>query len=125
MSDISHRIEKIMKDNNLNYRSLSQELGYTDVAVRNIVKGKSIPKFDFLEALFNKFPSINTYWLITGKGKQYIEGDGNVLGSLPVEDISQWVVSRQSEFLKDTLFNEFIEKVALKKMLEIERGGIK
>lgn len=112
MSEIGQRIEAIMNDNNLNYRSLGIEVGYSDVAVRNIVLGKSNPKFDLLHALIKKYPKINSYWLLTGIGEMYSEVKGHSLSDASINEVAEFVVANQKKFLDNLLFNEFVEKMA-------------
>lgn len=71
-----------MIDNELNYSSLAKKIKYSDVAVSNIIKGKTKPKFEFLSALVQNFPNYNPAWILTGKGNEkgakLIKEDGTI-----------------------------------------------
>jgi len=69
MSEINERLRAIMNHYNYNYNSFGKELGYSDVAISKLLKGKNKPKFDFLQAILNRFPDISPEWLLTGKGE--------------------------------------------------------
>lgn len=116
---IGERIGHIMTQSGLNYRTLAATIGYSDMAVSNVVKGKSVPRYDMLIAIIEKFPKYSTYWLMTGKG----DPEGKEAGVLNPSDIAIYVVDNQSEFLQNRLFIEFIEKLTFKRMLEIEKGA--
>lgn len=67
--NLGERIEKIMKDNDLNYRTLGLKIKYSDVQVRKIIKNESIPKIDFVQSLIRIFPSVSADWLLFGEEK--------------------------------------------------------
>ncbi|EAR14054.1 helix-turn-helix domain-containing protein [Robiginitalea biformata] len=122
MNKIGQRFEEIMNDNSLNYRTFAEVLGVSDVAVRNIIKGKSNPKFDLLSALVGKYPKINSHWLLTGKGEKYTTIKGHTLSNASVQELAEYVVGNQKIFLEDPLFNQFVEKLTYKRMWEIDKS---
>lgn len=65
---INERIKEIMNKENLNFLSFGKQLGYSDVVVGNIVKGRNKPSYDFLNKLIQIFDWINAEWLLIGKG---------------------------------------------------------
>lgn len=66
---VNERIKEVMKTEGLNYNSLGKKLNTSDTTVRNIIKGRNKPGYDFLINIIQTFDWINTEWLITGKGK--------------------------------------------------------
>lgn len=118
MSSIAERIGLIMNENDLNYRTLAKELGYSDMAISNVVKGKSVPRYDMLMGIIERFPKYSSHWLLTGKGNKF----GSVAGLMTTEEIAAYVVENQEDFFKDVLFREFLSKETYRRMLEIERG---
>ena len=45
---IGKRIRLILEKTNKNYRTFGKLLGFSDVVVGNIIKGRNNPSFDFL-----------------------------------------------------------------------------
>lgn len=65
---IGTRIWDIMQKENLNYRSFGSRIGFSDVVVGNVVKGRNKPSYDFIENLIQTFDWVNLEWLLTGEG---------------------------------------------------------
>lgn len=70
---IGQRLKSIMDYKRLNYSKLGRELGYSDVQIGKIVKGDSIPKYDFIQSLYRFVPNLNLDWLLTGSGSMLKE----------------------------------------------------
>lgn len=51
-----------------NNSEFAKKVGTSEANIRNY-REKTVPKFDFIEKLFEKIPEINPNWLLTGKGK--------------------------------------------------------
>lgn len=59
---ISEKIKRIMNIKGLNYRSLGNRVGYSDVQVRNIIIKEQTPKIDFIQSIIREFSDINPMW---------------------------------------------------------------
>lgn len=68
LTDISERFNEIMIQKNLNYSSLGDIIGYSDVAVGKIIKGKNKPKFEAIKSVLESFPDVSAKWLVLGVG---------------------------------------------------------
>lgn len=75
MELVGVRIKKIMEHLDLNFNSLGKELGYSDVVVGNIIKGRNKPSFDFINKLTQTFDWLNIVWVLTGNGEMIL---GNI-----------------------------------------------
>ncbi len=116
--DIGDRIRAVMKAKGLKQEGLGELANYSGVAIGKIINKKNEPKFGLLSSIIKHFPDINGNWLLTGEGQMY----GTEISDLAdVKSISIAVVKRQKELLNDPLFVEFVEKMAYKRMLEIEK----
>ncbi len=121
-----------MEDNNLNYRSLALKLNISDVQVRNIVLGKSLPKADFFQNIFREFPSVSLHWLLTGEGqKNLIKNEDNVDINSIINDkkdyagLVRFLKQHHKELMKDELFRLYVENLTYAKALEINSREIK
>lgn len=70
-TDISLRINTLMNQKKFNFRSFGMYLGYSDTAIRNIIKKKSKPNFELTKAIVEKFPDLSADWLLTGRGEMF------------------------------------------------------
>ncbi len=71
MSNINNRILQVIDYLGLNRNSFSKKIGIdNNVTIGNIVGGRqNKPSYDVLEKILQTFDSINSEWLITGKGE--------------------------------------------------------
>lgn len=116
--DIHKRIEGIMIDKGLNFRSLSKLIGYSDTQTRNVVLGKSIPKVDFIQNLLRVFPEIDVKWLITGEESK---NKTKKITSNDIEAISINVFDNWDLFMQDRLFKANFESKAASWALKIKK----
>ena len=66
---INGRINQVMENERMNINTFSKSLNKSYTAVEAVVKGKSKPGYDFLEAIFIQYKHINPTWLLTGEGE--------------------------------------------------------
>lgn len=66
---INDRINVLLDKLRINANTFSKAIGKSYTAVDGIVKGKSKPGFEFLEAILVAFPEVNPGWLLAGDGE--------------------------------------------------------
>ena len=62
------RINLILKSRNLNAAQFADEIGVQRSSVSHILTGRNNASLDFLLKVLQRYPEIDTDWLITGKG---------------------------------------------------------
>ena len=62
------RINLILKSRNLNAAQFADEIGVQRSSVSHILTGRNNASLDFLLKVLNRYPEIDTDWLLTGKG---------------------------------------------------------
>lgn len=71
------RLQQIMEAEKLNARQFAEEVGISAGTISNIMGGRNNPSLDVLQAVLNRFRTINSDWLILGIGAMYRpNGDG-------------------------------------------------
>lgn len=65
------RIKLIMESQHLTQQSFAQVIGLSTPTISNILNGKTRASLTVIEAIKNKFPQINTEWLLFGVGSMY------------------------------------------------------
>ena len=71
------RLEKIMEAEGLNVKQFCKEVGISQSTMSNIKGGRNNPSLDVMQAVLNRFRTIQSDWLILGIGSMYRpNGDG-------------------------------------------------
>ena len=67
------RLQRFLDLEQLTPAKLADILDVQRSGLSHILSGRNKPGFDFINKLLTKFPSLNSEWLITGKGRVYKE----------------------------------------------------
>ena len=65
------RLLLFMNRENISATTLADEIGVQRSSISHILSGRNNPSYDFIYKLIRKYESINTEWLLTGKGDMY------------------------------------------------------
>ena len=76
------RLLLFMNRENITATTLADEIGVQRSSISHILSGRNNPSYDFIQKMIKRYDSINTEWLLTGKGDIYkremkIETQGN------------------------------------------------
>ena len=69
--EMKDRIIQLMETQHLTQQSFADLLGISASTLSNIIKEKSKPTLNQVEAIKSKFPSINIEWLLFGYGPMF------------------------------------------------------
>ncbi|MEA5006001.1 MAG: helix-turn-helix transcriptional regulator [Rikenellaceae bacterium] len=94
---MKNRLQQFLNAEQLSPARLSDIIGIQRSGMSHILSGRNKPSFDFIQKLLLKFPTLNSEWLITGKGKMYKESqvlnNSSYLNS-SIQEISENVEER-------------------------------
>lgn len=65
------RIQKIIDSEGMTAKQFSTELGISAGTISNIMKGRNNPSLEVMQAVLERFRTINSDWLILGVGPMY------------------------------------------------------
>lgn len=65
------RIQKILDEENISASKFADVLGVQRSSISHILSGRNKPSLDFVQRILQKFPEINSDWLLFGKGDIY------------------------------------------------------
>jgi transcriptional regulator with XRE-family HTH domain len=65
------RIIKILDKENISAAKFADVLGVQRSSISHILSGRNKPSLDFVQRILQKFPNINSDWLLFGKGNIY------------------------------------------------------
>jgi len=69
--EIKDRILKILNTENMSSAKFADIIGVQRSNISHILSGRNNPGLDFLQKVLTKFPSINSDWLLIGKGEMF------------------------------------------------------
>ena len=75
------RINVIMKSRNLNAAQFADEIGVQRSSVSHILTGRNKASLDFLLKVLQRYPEIDTDWLLIGKGVMLRKASINAINS--------------------------------------------
>lgn len=70
---MKERIQQIMERETLTATRFAEEIGIQRAAVSHILTGRNNPSLDVVTKILNRFPQVNSDWLLFGKGEMYID----------------------------------------------------
>ncbi len=71
MNDFADRLKEFMRLKKLTSSELASLLNIQRSSISHLLSGRNKPSYDFFNKFLEKFPDVNPYWLITGKGEPF------------------------------------------------------
>lgn len=63
------RLEQICTHYDLTAAALAEQIGVQRSSISHILSGRNKPSLDFILKVVHRFPEIDLYWLLNGKGE--------------------------------------------------------
>ena len=67
-SDFGNRLQKIIDFYNISATELSNQISFNRSTIYHLLSGRNKPSLDFVMKVLQKFPEVELYWLLNGKG---------------------------------------------------------
>lgn len=67
--DFSKRLEKILDYYGLTATAFSDEIDFNRSTISHLLSGRNKPSLEFVMKVLQKFPEVELYWLLNGKGE--------------------------------------------------------
>ena len=83
--DFIARLQRIMDYYDLNASALADSLGVLRSSISHLLSERNKPSLDFVLKIIDKYPEVDLYWLLYGKGSFPKEEKKPVLTPLPTE----------------------------------------
>ena len=65
---------KILTHFNISATRFADEIGVQRSSISHILSGRNKPSYDFIVKVLEKYPSLDSLWLLTGKGEMMVPG---------------------------------------------------
>ena len=105
------RIQKIMNYYSLTASALADQLGVLRSSISHLLSERNKPSLDFVLKIINKYPEIDLYWLLYGKGTFPKEEVQNPKESIPNEIIFPPSLEEKSYEKQEILEEKEIQKI--------------
>ena len=105
------RIQKIMNYYSLTASALADQLGVLRSSISHLLSERNKPSLDFVLKIVNKYPEIDLYWLLYGKGTFPKEEVKNPEESIPNEIIFPPSLEEKSYVKQEVLEEKEIQKI--------------
>jgi len=67
-SDIIERLQQLLQHYSLSSSQFADQIGVPRSSMSHLISGRNKPSLDFVLKVILKFPEVNLYWLLNGKG---------------------------------------------------------
>ena len=67
-SGFGNRLQKIIDFYNISATELSNQISFNRSTISHLLSGRNQPSLDFVMKVLQKFPEVELYWLLNGKG---------------------------------------------------------
>lgn len=78
---MKERIRQVMESQHMTQQTFAQFIGISPAALSSIFNGRTNATLNTVEAIKSKLPSLNSDWLLFGKGKMYDDAPDDVNNS--------------------------------------------
>lgn len=72
MNEMKDRIRQLMESQHMTQQSFAQALNMSPASLSSIFNDRTRPTLNHVEAIKNRFPSINIDWLLFGRGDMFL-----------------------------------------------------
>lgn len=115
---IQERILLLMKSLGLNPAQFADEIGVQRSSISHIISGRNNPSLDIVTKILNKFPDIDSNWLVIGKGSLVGKNETNS------PEIRNNEISKPSETLFDDLSDSLFSDIQKDNPSKIDNNNI-
>ncbi len=67
--DFTERLERLLAHYELSASSFADAIGVQRSSISHLLSGRNRPSLDFVMKVIARFPEVNLYWLLNGKGE--------------------------------------------------------
>lgn len=67
-TEFGNRLQKILDYYSISATELSNQISFNRSTISHLLSGRNKPSLDFVMKLLQKFPEVELYWLLNGKG---------------------------------------------------------
>ena len=69
ISDFAKRLQKILDYYGVSATAFSEEISFNRSTISHLLSGRNKPSLEFVMKVLQKYPEVELYWLLNGKGE--------------------------------------------------------
>jgi len=69
ISDFAKRLQKILDYYGVTATAFSEEINFNRSTISHLLSGRNKPSLEFVMKVLQKYPEVELYWLLNGKGE--------------------------------------------------------
>lgn len=97
--EFTNRLERLLAHYEMSASSFADAIGVQRSSISHLLSGRNRPSLDFVMKVIARFPEVNLYWLLNGKGEfPPAKGKGgedpDILPSLPGRRVKERGIER-------------------------------
>jgi transcriptional regulator with XRE-family HTH domain len=77
-SEFGNRLQKLLDYYSISATELSNQISFNRSTISHLLSGRNKPSLDFVMKVLQKFPEVDLYWLMNGKGNFPSEKNNNI-----------------------------------------------
>jgi len=109
----TERLERLLAHYELSASSFADAIGVQRSSISHLLSGRNRPSLDFVMKVIARFPEVNLYWLLNGKGefppaKGKAAGAAELPSSLPAHVKKEQVIERIVICYADGTFQTYV-----------------
>ena len=81
-SDFGNRLQEILNYYSISATELSNQISFNRSTISHLLSGRNKPSLDFVMKVLQKFPEVELYWFLNGKGS-FPAKKNNEISSFP------------------------------------------
>ncbi|MFK5983059.1 MAG: helix-turn-helix transcriptional regulator [Flavobacteriaceae bacterium] len=85
-TDFGNRLQKILDYYSISATELSNQISFNRSTISHLLSGRNKPSLDFVMKVLQKFPEVELYWFLNGKGTFPSEKMSPTSSSLSVQN---------------------------------------
>ena len=120
-ADFAKRLQKILDFYSLSATAFSEKIDFNRSTISHLLSGRNKPSLEFIMKVLEKFPEVELYWLLNGKGSfpstpshenqtsspAQIETSEKIVENLKAKKESDASIERIVIFFKDGSFKSY------------------
>lgn len=118
--EFSERLKILMKHYGLTATALADAIDVQRSSISHLLSGRNKPSLDFVLKILQKFPDVELYWLLNGKGSF---PDKNKIAETPTLFSKKTIQKKQEQINSETKEKNNTENSEIEKIVIFYKNG--
>ncbi|MGK0379330.1 MAG: transcriptional regulator with XRE-family HTH domain [Patiriisocius sp.] len=103
-TDFAKRLQKILEFYSISATAFAEEIDFNRSTISHLLSGRNKPSLEFVMKVLQKYPEVELYWLLNGKGSfPSTKKSQTKILNLPIQEKVKFERSETSEIEKEPI----------------------